>query len=104
MPLGRCWLVVLLLGPATCWAQPAAVDFARDIRPILAKRCFACHGPDKAEGGLRLNRRETAVAELESGACAIVPGKAEESAILERIAAEDEAIRMPPEGSRLTTE
>ena len=29
--------------------------------------CFACHGPDKAEGGLRLNRKESAFAELESG-------------------------------------
>ena len=87
-------------------AQPPAraVDFGRDIQPIFAKRCFACHGPDKGEGGLRLNRRETALAELDSGQRAIVPRKPEDSELLRRIAATDEGERMPPEGKPLTAE
>ena len=86
--------------------EPAArsVDFSRQVQPILAKRCFACHGPDTAESGLRLNRRETATAELDSGSRAIVPGKPEQSAIIERITAEDESIRMPPEEKPLSKE
>jgi mono/diheme cytochrome c family protein len=81
-----------------------AVDFGRDIQPIFAKRCFACHGPDKGEGGLRLNRRETALAVLDSGEHAVVPGKPEASELLRRITAEDESERMPPEGKPLTAE
>jgi hypothetical protein len=78
------------------------VDFAKEVQPLLARRCFACHGPDDAEGGLRLDSREAALAELESGAFAIVPEKADESALLERIASHEEDVRMPPEGKPLT--
>jgi mono/diheme cytochrome c family protein len=42
------------------------IDFNRDIQPIFAKRCFACHGPDKGEGGLQLHEQKRALAELES--------------------------------------
>ena len=37
--------------------QPA-IDFTRQIRPILAENCFACHGPDKHKANLRLDTRE----------------------------------------------
>lgn len=50
------------------------VDFSRQIQPILAKRCFACHGPDEAEGGLRFTSQEDAFAEADSGEHAIVAG------------------------------
>ena len=82
--------------PATAAAAERPIDFGRDIQPILARRCFACHGPDKAEGGLRLNGREAALAELDSGAHAIVPGKPDESELLRRIASTDDDERMPP--------
>src|SRR5258707_9195279 len=50
-------------------AEPK-VDFAREIRPLLAKKCFACHGPDEEhrEGGLRLDMQEGATKKLETGA------------------------------------
>ncbi len=76
-------------------AQPQ-IDFGRDIQPILARRCFACHGPDKAEAGLRLNRREAAVAPLESGTVAVVPGKPDESEMLRRIGSTDADERACP--------
>ncbi len=91
--------------PATkTQANEAPVDFGRDIRPILAKRCFHCHGPDKAESGLRLNRPETAFAEADSGQRAIVPGKPDHSVLLTRISETDLSIRMPPEGKPLSQE
>jgi mono/diheme cytochrome c family protein len=83
---------------------PRPVDFGRDIQPILAKRCFACHGPDKGEAGLRLNRRETALAELDSGEHAVVPGSPEASELVRRISADNESERMPPEGKPLPGE
>ena len=80
-------------------AEPSQpVNFNRDIRPLLAKNCFACHGPDEAhrEAGLRLDVRDAAIGELDSGSKAIVPGSAEESELLARITSTDESVRMPP--------
>ncbi|HSG72396.1 MAG TPA: DUF1553 domain-containing protein [Planctomycetaceae bacterium] len=78
------------------------VDFSREIRPVLAKRCFPCHGPSTQEAGLRLDRQESLLAKLESGSHAIVAGKPEESELIARISSEDEFSRMPPEGKPLS--
>src|SRR5262245_15203519 len=99
--LAAAWLSAPLISLAQ---QPAKVDFARQVQPILAKRCFHCHGNDKAEGGLRLHKRETALAALDSGEHAVVPGKTDQSALLKRITAADESERMPPEGKPLSAE
>jgi hypothetical protein len=76
----------------------AAVDFNRDVRPLISDRCFACHGPDdnKREAGLRLDTFDGATATLKSGARAIVPGKPEESELLQRIHTTDPDDLMPP--------
>jgi mono/diheme cytochrome c family protein len=77
------------------------VDFDRDIRPILSDNCFACHGPDanQRKARLRLDTREGALGELKSGAHAIVPGKTDDSVLLDRITEEDPSLRMPPKKS-----
>src|ERR1041385_7237923 len=53
----------------------AAIDFDRDIQPLLTAKCLQCHGQTEPEAGLRLTSRETAIAPLESGKTAIVPRK-----------------------------
>ena len=88
--------------PSLVYAQKPEVNFSQEIQPLLARRCFACHGPDKGESGLHLNARDKAVAKLESGEFAIVPGKPEESGIVARIRSTEEGHRMPPEGKPLT--
>ncbi len=84
-------------------AEPAAktVDYNRDIRPILSNHCFQCHGPDEKErqGGLRFDVAEAATRPAESGKTAIVPGRPEQSELVERILASDETERMPPADS-----
>src|SRR5437016_6486716 len=75
------------------------VEYNRDVRPILAENCFACHGPDSAarKAGLRLDLRDEAVATE-----AIVPGHPEKSAAVERIFTDKASKRMPPPKSHKT--
>src|SRR6187402_1267429 len=95
-----CFAAMLLFsGVASLRAdQLPPVDFSRDVRPLLSQYCFACHGPDdrSRKGGLRLDRGDTALAELESGATAVVPGKPDESELIARTTTDDADLRMPP--------
>ena len=97
LPLALGIVVFVCCRPVSA-AEPDAPDFARDVRPILAKYCFKCHGPDDAgrEAGLRLDVREGALAEADSGERAIVPGKPDASEMIARILADDESVQMPP--------
>ena len=73
----------------------AAIDFDRDIQPILSDKCYHCHGPDAntREGDLRLDTREGATAE------AIVPGDPAKSEFIARITTTDPDDQMPPPDS-----
>jgi Protein of unknown function (DUF1549)/Planctomycete cytochrome C len=79
-------------------AEPGNVDFSRDVRPILAKHCFKCHGPDDAgrQAALRLDLRDAATRPAESGALAIVPGKPDESELIHRVSSDNPDDVMPP--------
>ncbi len=86
-------------------AVPAAgPDFAREVRPILSNRCFKCHGPDaeKQEAGLRLDIRDEALRELDSGARAIVPGRPDDSEAIARITSDDPDLVMPPPHAKVS--
>ncbi|MCS7166332.1 MAG: DUF1553 domain-containing protein [Gemmatales bacterium] len=88
--------------PQRVGAATPLVDFNRDIRPILADHCFACHGPDEKarKAGLRLDRKEDAFKPLRSGGIAIVPGKPDQSELFLRITADNPQLRMPPKTSK----
>src|SRR5262245_27262137 len=102
MYCGRQVLWLAAVGLISCTAHTqgseAAMGYRHDVLPILSDRCFKCHGPDSAtrEAGLRLDRADGATAELDSGAKAIVPGSAAESALVERIMSNDSDQMMPP--------
>ena len=68
-------------------------QFNRDIRPILANKCFACHGQDEEsrEADLRLDQRKAAMLSN-----AIVPGDPQASEVISRIESDDPELRMPP--------
>lgn len=98
------FVVGLVAAAAPLAAAEPPVDFNRDIRPILSNTCFKCHGFDEAkrQAGLRLDTAEGAALKLESGAAAIVPGKAAESEIIKRLTSNDASERMPPADSGKT--
>ncbi|RMF37207.1 MAG: DUF1549 domain-containing protein, partial [Planctomycetota bacterium] len=94
--------VVLAAAPGRVQAQIPAIDFDRDIRPILSDKCFACHGPDEQQrqADLRLDERAGLFGDL-GGYRAVVPGRPEESELLRRVLAEEDDLRMPPPESKL---
>jgi len=80
-------------------AETKPVDFDRDVKPIFAKHCLSCHGPDKQRGDLRLDRRVDALRGGDSGK-PFTSGKAAESLLVHRVIATDDT-RMPPKGASL---
>lgn len=84
-------------------ADEPAVSYNRDVRPILASKCFACHGPDddSREADLRLDSFAGATADL-GDHWAIVPKDVNKSELVARIEAEDADLRMPPAESKKT--
>lgn len=85
---------------------PEHVDYNFHVKPILADRCFACHGPDNGnrEAGLRLDLSEFATAELPEspGKYAIKEGNLRKSEIFHRIVSDDPDQVMPPPSSKLS--
>src|SRR3954470_8086842 len=82
-------------------ARPAskatpAPDFNQEVRPILARHCFKCHGPDdkQRQAGLRLDTREAALR-------VIVPGKPDAGSFIRRVCAPNAAALMPPPNANL---
>ena len=109
----RVWIAVLAILGVMDGSRGASADdldsggkleFTRDIRPILASKCFACHGADSGvrKAKLRLDTLEGALGAAESGAHAVVPGKLEESELYQRIIVDDPEEHMPPAKSGKT--
>ncbi len=100
-------VTVLTIGIAVLWGQtitaepsasPQAVEFfEKNVRPVLAEKCFMCHGATLQQSQLRVDSRE---ALLKGGAhgAAIVPDKPEQSLLIKAITHADEKIKMPPTG------
>ncbi|MFM8397915.1 MAG: DUF1549 domain-containing protein, partial [Pirellula sp.] len=96
--LGQIALGQVILGQE----NPSGQDFASQIKPILANHCWSCHGPDEQsrKADLRLDRRDDALS-----AKSIVPGKASESPLAERIDSTDpDSVMPPPETKKPLTE
>jgi len=93
----RCAALFCCLFPAAARAEDKPVHFGTDVRPILAKHCFHCHGPDAAhrEADLRLDL-ESSAKDGKERAAVIVPGKPKSSELYRRIVSDDPDERMPP--------
>ena len=96
---------LLAIGPtrvtvAANKTENAAVDYVRDVKPILKKSCYACHGVLKNAGGLRLDAGSLIHKGASSGAI-LKPGKSDDSELIERVSSRDDGYQMPPEGELL---
>lgn len=79
----------------------SAVDFTRDIAPILIRECLACHSAEKAKGGYRVHNFSALLQPGKSKAAPIVPGKPDESELFLRLVTEDSDDRMPQDDEAL---
>src|ERR1044071_6112182 len=78
-----------------------AVDFLKDIQPILAEHCYTCHGPEKQKSDLRWDNKASVFKGGEHGPV-LVPGKSAESRVIRLVAGLDPDTVMPPKGERLS--
>src|SRR5262245_14769961 len=92
----RSWTCLPMLFVPFLWGEtkepaPPAVDFNRQIRPILSEHCFACHGPDEKtrKAKLRLDTKE-GIRRV------VMAGKPDESDLVDRITESDVSRVMPP--------
>ncbi len=96
---------MLCLSFALTHARAAdAPSFEREVRPILSRYCFKCHGPDEGQrqSGLRLDVRDAAIKAADSGKVAIIPGKSDAGELLRRINLPDSSEeKMPPASTKL---
>jgi len=105
-PIGTVSAIVFV---GTLHSEHAAAEplqFNRDVRPLLAERCFHCHGPDAStrEADLRLDESESATADR-GGYQVVAPGDPDASVLLARVASVDPDLRMPPHREKwLSTE
>lgn len=95
LPLVCSMLMLICTEPSISGNE--AVDFQRDVRPILSSRCFHCHGPDAEQraADLQLDRPEGVFADR-GGYFVVVPGDLKRSDLIQRITATDADLRMPP--------
>ena len=76
-------------------ATSTPVSFSKDLAPILAKKCVACHGPEKSKGHFRLDSFDWLMKAGESKSAPVLPSQPEQSELVRRLTATDEDDRMP---------
>jgi mono/diheme cytochrome c family protein len=86
--------------PSLALAAPPA-DYSRDVKPILAKHCLGCHGPDKQCASLRLDSAKSIHTGGNSGP-AVVAGKSADSLLVKAVLGLGDTKPMPPKGDRLS--
>ena len=87
--------LALLFCAAPLFAAPdtAAENFEMKVRPILANRCYGCHSTAPL-GGLAVNSRNGLLKGGKTGP-AVVPGKPEESLLIQAVAHTNDKMKMP---------
>ncbi len=94
-------LALVVLSPSAVWAAASdkdAVDFGKQVLPVISSKCFHCHGQDEhsRKAKLRLDVREEAIKERKDGVFAVKPGDVSKSELVKRITSSDPDEVMPP--------
>jgi len=95
--MSGCYSLVIAMAGAIL-QENAPIDYARQVKPLLAARCLACHGALKQEGSLRLDTASSIKSGGDSGP-AIESGQSGKSLLIDRVTSQDESLHMPPHES-----
>lgn len=106
------WLCLAIVVSLTQLAQAAdepkgsaeKIDFDSQIKPLLQAKCWDCHGPTTQESHLRLDRRSAILRGGDSGEPALVPGKSEQSHLMQLVRGREAGKQMPPDGNERLTD
>ena len=103
----RFWLIAVTLismssAPGGVLAVDGVVNYAKQIQPLLSKKCVSCHGPEKQKAGLRLDRKGAVLKGGDDLGPAIVPGDSRKSPLFRVVAGLEVGLEMPAEGEKLT--
>lgn len=96
--------IILAAGILVSRTHPDRIDYSEQVKPIINKKCIACHGGVKQQGGFSLLFREDALGKTKSGHPAIIPGDAAASEFIKRIKSTDPEERMPYKHEPLSKE
>ena len=97
----------LWFAPPPALADPGAksdlaIDYDRDVKPILAARCYECHGPEKQKGGFRADSKVVSFQAGDSGTPPVIPGDVKGSHLLQLVREDKPGEVMPPKGEKLS--
>jgi hypothetical protein len=102
--LGLTLVFLLLAGIFFFFPDTDKIDYNTQVKPIINKKCIACHGGVKRESQFSLLFRQDALSPAESGRRPIVPGDVHNSELVSRISSNDPQERMPYKKDPLTRE
>ncbi|MDR3636483.1 MAG: DUF1553 domain-containing protein [Isosphaeraceae bacterium] len=89
--------LLVVARPASAGPEASALErFEKNVRPLLAAKCWQCHGPEKRKGGLRLDSAEGLAAGGDSGP-AVVAGRPQDSRLIQAVRYGDD-LKLPPKG------
>src|SRR5437763_13870277 len=74
------------------------IDFEKQVQPLLAQKCYACHGDEVQQSGLRLDKRQNALRGGDYGPVILI-GNSAESKLIKRMVNGDGGLQMPPTGA-----
>ncbi|MDC0267895.1 PSD1 and planctomycete cytochrome C domain-containing protein [bacterium] len=100
------WIALCLVPTTSLARTPEGVTFFEThVRPVLANSCYECHSDQagKSKGGLKLDSRQAMLRGGQSGPV-LIPGKPEQSLLIQAIRHLDPELKMPPEDPKLTEE
>jgi ankyrin repeat protein len=93
-------IAAVAVSRSTSAQAPAAVDFARDVQPLLRGNCYGCHGETLQSGNFRLDRRRDSMPNrVGANGARIVPGNSASSRLYIRVAGNQGGLQMPPAGA-----
>jgi hypothetical protein len=98
-------IVAVLMCPVVAFADDKpAVDYERDVLPLLQTHCYKCHDAKTKKSAYQLDTRSSALRGGESGKVAIVPGNSDKSELIRRVMLTEGAESMPAGKNKLTAD